>query len=100
MGIRSAAPAASAGRRKSPGAPQKKDPREKFLAIVEKIVPPAAMTVLAYNAMASPVKETPSLALPVLVSAGLTAALHLWKRNALFSIVGGTALYMILGRVL
>ena len=34
-----------------------------------------------------------------LVAAGAVVALHLWKRNTLVSIAGGTALYMILIRI-
>jgi branched-subunit amino acid transport protein AzlD len=70
-----------------------------FLALVERIVPPVAMTVLAFNAMAGPVKADIREALPVLAGTGLTTVLHLWKRNALLSIAAGTALYMFLERL-
>jgi branched-subunit amino acid transport protein AzlD len=73
--------------------------RENFLALVEKTAPPAAMTVLALNAVSAPIKEDVSLALPVLAASALTAVLHLWRRNPLISILGGTALYMILGAI-
>ena len=33
---------------------------------------------------------------PELFSTGIVAALHFWKRNAMFSIFTGTAIYMIL----
>jgi branched-subunit amino acid transport protein AzlD len=75
-----------------------KDPRKSFLALVEKIVPPVAMTVLAFNAITAPLKGDRALALPVLAASALTALLHVWKRNPLFSIAGGTALYMALTR--
>jgi branched-subunit amino acid transport protein AzlD len=85
-------------------APELSEPRQtlrqRFLSLAEKTVPPLAMTVLAFNAMAGPVKENPSEALPVLAAAALTALVHLWKRNALASIFSGTALYMILERFL
>ena len=71
-----------------------------FLNFVEKTVPPVAMTVLAFNSMAGPVKGNINEAIPVLGAAALTALVHLWKRNPLISIFGGTALYMILDRVL
>jgi branched-subunit amino acid transport protein AzlD len=71
-----------------------------FLNFVEKTVPPVAMTVLACNSMTSPVQGNPAEAVPVLGAAALTALVHLWKRNPLLSIFGGTALYMILGRVM
>jgi branched-subunit amino acid transport protein AzlD len=78
--------------------------RGRFISMVEKAAPPVAMTVLAFNAMAGPVKAedaagAPALAGIVLAAAGLTALLHVWKRNALLSIVAGTGLYMILERL-
>ena len=69
-----------------------------FLAFVEKIVPPVAMTVLAANALGSSFRENPRDGLLALAASVLTAGLHLWKRNPLVSILGGTALYMILSR--
>jgi branched-subunit amino acid transport protein AzlD len=74
--------------------------REALLAFVEKTAPPAAMTVLAFNAIGVPLKENPFQILPVLAASVLTAVLHLWKRNALISIIGGTVLYMILFHIL
>jgi branched-subunit amino acid transport protein AzlD len=71
-----------------------------FLNFVEKTVPPVAMTVLAFNSIAAPVKGNSGEAIPVLAASVLTALVHLWKRNPLLSIFGGTALYMILERIL
>jgi branched-subunit amino acid transport protein AzlD len=75
-----------------------------FLGFVERAAPPAAMTVLAFNALASPIKDglfrrAPMECVPILVAAAFTALVHLWKRNALLSIFGGTALYMVLDRL-
>jgi branched-subunit amino acid transport protein AzlD len=75
-----------------------------FLGFVEKVAPPVAMTVLAVNFLAGPVKEAAASggsagldAISPLAAAALcTAVLHILKRNALISIFGGTALYMIL----
>ena len=72
-----------------------------FLEFVEASVPAAAMTVLAANALASPLKEAvtaqqPAGIIPLGAAAMATAVLHLWKRNPLISIFGGTALYMLL----
>jgi len=84
--------------------------REAFLSFVEKTVPPVAMTVLAANAigaamfppgaLASPAALASGLrsGLPALAASALTVLLHLWKRNPLLSIFGGTALYMLLSR--
>jgi branched-subunit amino acid transport protein AzlD len=79
------------------GAPSRRDV---FLNFVEKLAPPAAMTVLAFNAIAGSFKTGLREGLPVLIASALTALIHLWKRNSLFSIFGGTAIYMILERVM
>ena len=76
-----------------------------FLGFVERAAPPAAMTVLAFNALASPIKDgffrrAPLECVPILAAAAFTALVHLWKRNALLSIFGGAALYMVLDKVI
>jgi branched-subunit amino acid transport protein AzlD len=72
----------------------------RFLAVVEKAVPPAAMTVLAVNSVAVPVKENLLGGIPALEASVFTLLVHLWRRNFLISILGGTALYMALERLL
>ena len=71
-----------------------------FIAFVEKTVPPAAMTVLAFNSLAGPMKSNPLEIIPALAAAAITAAVHFWRRNPLISITGGTAAYMLLTRFL
>jgi len=39
---------------------------------------------------------SPSGWLPSLIACGAVVALHLWKKNNLLSILGGTVLYMVL----
>ena len=70
-----------------------------FFDFVEKIVPPVAMTVLAFNILGTSFRENPSDGLLVLAASVFTSLLHLWKRNPLVSIFGGTALYMALARI-
>jgi branched-subunit amino acid transport protein AzlD len=87
-----------------PGLPGKNpgglSPVERFLAFVEKAAPPAAMTVLAFNAIAGQVRADlragAGPGVPALAAAVLTALLHLRGRNPLISIFGGTAAFMIL----
>jgi branched-subunit amino acid transport protein AzlD len=78
-----------------------------FLGFVEKVAPPVAMTVLAFNSLAGPVKEAAAdfpaknaadlaAIIPLAAAALCTAVVHIWKRNALISIFGGTILYMFL----
>lgn len=72
--------------------------RSAFLNFVEKTVPPLAMTVLTFNALTNSIHEDLSKGIPVLIAAAITALVHLWRRNPLLSIFGGTAVYMILER--
>ena len=75
--------------------------REKaFISFVEKTVPPAAMTVLAFNSMTIPFKENYREGLVVLTASILTALIHLMRRNTLLSIFGGTAAYFVLEKFL
>ena len=86
-----------------------------FLDFVERVTPPAVMTVLTFNALGPSLKNLAldlvrSLAssplsmefrgsLAIILAAILTALVHIWKRNALISIFGGTASFMILQRI-
>lgn len=81
------------------GKGEKSGGRAVFLNFVEKTVPPAAMTVLACNSLAGPIHENIRESVPVLAAAAFTALVHIWRRNPLISIFGGTALYMILERL-
>jgi Predicted branched-chain amino acid permeases (azaleucine resistance) len=74
--------------------------KESLINFVEKIVPPAAMTVLAFNALGAAFKDNPRDGFLVFAASLFTAFIHLWKRNTLVSIFGGTALYMILIRII
>jgi branched-subunit amino acid transport protein AzlD len=67
-----------------------------FLGFVEKVAPPVAMTVLAFNALSAPLKDDIRQGIPVLIATAYTVLVHFWKRNPLLSIFGGTLLYMIL----
>ena len=67
-----------------------------FLDFVEKIVPPVAMTVLAFNSLGGAFRGNLSDGLLVLAASVFTAVLHLWKKNFLVSILGGTILYTLL----
>ena len=70
--------------------------RGAFLDFVERVVPPVAMTVLAFNALGGAFRDGLANGLPALAAAAVTAVLHLWKGNYLVSILGGTILYMII----
>jgi branched-subunit amino acid transport protein AzlD len=81
----------------------------KFIAFVERTAPPVTMAVLTFNAIsvellsiiranpaAIPAKFAFAEFAPPLAASILTAVLHIWKRNALVSIAGGTGLYIVL----
>ena len=86
-----------------------------FLDFVERIAPPVAMTVLAFNALgpslrnltrniisilsSSSVTGEFGNSIAVLAAAILTTLIHLLKRNPLISIFTGTAVYMILQKL-
>ncbi|MCL2180192.1 MAG: AzlD domain-containing protein [Treponema sp.] len=78
---------------------------EAFIDFIEKIVPPLAMTVLTFNAISSPVYESIKQGGlqhggAVLAAAAATVIIHLWRKNPLFSIFGGTAVFMALERLI
>ena len=53
------------------------------------------LLLVVYSLKDTPVTSVP-WGLPEAVSLAVVVALHGWKRNALISIAGGTALYMVL----
>ena len=60
------------------------------------VLTPAVIGMLVvYCLKDTPVMTAPH-GLPELIAAGTVVALHLWKRNNLLSIGGGTILYMVL----
>lgn len=70
------------------------------LAYLEAILPPALMTILVLSSFKDIEWAAAPHGLPALIAAALTALVHLWKRNVLASIVGGTAAFMILSRLM
>jgi len=63
-------------------------------------LPPAIMAVLVIYCLKSVDLTAFPFALPELLGVAITAALHLWRNNTLLSIAGGTAVYMVMIRVL
>lgn len=57
-------------------------------------LPPAVMTLLVLYSIKDVPFALPPHGLPHLLAIGLTAAVHLWWRNALLSIGAGTGLFM------
>jgi branched-subunit amino acid transport protein AzlD len=70
------------------------------LDFLQLYIPPVIMTLLVVNSLKGIRFLEGSHGLPELAAVAVTALLHLWKRNVLLSIGLGTALYMVLIRVL
>ncbi|PTR21861.1 branched-subunit amino acid transport protein AzlD [Rhodococcus sp. OK519] len=58
-------------------------------------MPVGIMLILAVYTLRN-VSVAPSSLVPASVALAVTIGLHLWRRHALLSIVGGTAAYMVL----
>ena len=67
-----------------------------LVAFLSRHMPAGIMVILAvYTLRAVSLREAPH-GLPEALALAVTVALHLWKRNAVASIIGGTALYVVL----
>jgi branched-subunit amino acid transport protein AzlD len=61
-----------------------------------RILPPTIIAVIIIFCIRTIDFTATSLWVPQLVGIGVTAALHIWKRNTLISIAGGTVCYMVM----
>jgi len=61
-----------------------------------KYLPPAVIAMLIVYCLRGVSFSAPSGWLPSLIAAAAVVVLHLWKKNNLLSILGGTILYMVL----
>lgn len=68
----------------------------KWVEYAGKYLPPCVMGMLIVYSIKGVDFLAFKASLPVALAMGLTAILHLWKRNNLLSILGGTAIYMIM----
>ena len=75
--------------------PEKKDPPAVVLYL-GKVLPPAMMGLLTVYCFKNVTWLSGAHGAPELLASAAVVGLHLWKRNVLFSIAGGTALYMVL----
>ena len=72
----------------------------KLIAYLGKVLPYAIMGMLVVYCLRTVDFVQPPHALPELIACAVTVALHVWKRNTLLSIAGGTACYMLLVQVI
>ena len=68
----------------------------KFIAYLGKVLPYAVMGMLCVYCLRGISFASAPHGIPELVSVALVVLLHLWRRNTLLSIIGGTACYMLL----
>lgn len=71
-------------------------PTPKYIQYLGKVLPPAVFGLLVVYCLRNVSLLGGSHALPELISIGLVVGLHLWKRQMLLSIAGGTICYMLL----
>lgn len=71
-------------------------PTPKYIQYLGKALPGAVFALLVVYCLKNVNIFTGSHGLPELISIALVVALHLWKRQMLLSIAGGTVCYMLL----
>jgi branched chain amino acid efflux pump len=67
-----------------------------ILLTIEKNLPPMILMLLVIYCLKDVQWFSAPYGIPELLSVGIIAGLHFWKRNAMLSIFIGTALYMIM----
>lgn len=77
-----------------PGQPAK--PTPKYVQYLGRFLPAAALGLLVVYGLKDVNLLTGSHGLPEFMSLAVVAGLHLWKRQMLLSIAGGTVCYMLL----
>ena len=78
--------------------PESKQP-PKAVLYLGKVLPPAMMGLLVVYCFKNVSWLSGSHGAPELLATAAVVGLHLWKKNVLLSIAGGTAMYMVLLQV-
>lgn len=71
-------------------------PTPKYIRYLGNVLPAAVFGLLVIYCLKNVSLLTGSYGIPELVSIAVVIALHLWKRQMLLSIAGGTVCYMLL----
>lgn len=71
-------------------------PTPKYIQYLGKVLPAAVFGLLIVYCLKDVSVFTGSHGIPEFIAIGVVTALHLWKRNMLLSIAGGTVCYMLL----
>lgn len=72
----------------------------RIICFIEKYIPPMVMAILVVYCLKDTRLVSKPWGLPSFIALALTTVLHLWKRNPMISIFGGTIVYMVLSRML
>ena len=67
-----------------------------FVAYLGRVLPSAIMAMLVVYCLRNVSLAAAPFGLPELLSCAVVVLLHVWKRNTILSILGGTACYMLL----
>lgn len=67
-----------------------------YIAYLGHVLPPALIGMLVIYCFKDVSFTAAPHGLPELIAAACVVVLHVWKRNSLVSILGGTAIYMLL----
>lgn len=70
------------------------------LRFIEKYIPPMVMAILLVYCFKDVQFAQEPFGAPYLIALAATVILHLWKKNSMFSIFGGTILFMILNKIM
>lgn len=71
-------------------------PTPKFIAYLGKVLPSAVIAMLVVYCLKGVNLFTGSHGMPEFIAIAIVVLLHLWKRQMLLSIAGGTIAYMLL----
>ena len=71
-------------------------PTPKFIRFLGHALPAAVFSMLVVYCLKNVSITTDSHGLPELIAIAVVTALHLWKKQTLLSIAGGTIVYMLL----
>ena len=71
-------------------------PTPKYIRYLGNVLPSAMFGLLVVYCLKNVSLFAPSYGIPELIALAVVVALHLWRRQMLFSIAGGTVCYMLL----
>ena len=70
-----------------------------YVRYLGRVLPPAIIGMLVVYCLKDTPLAAPPHGMPELLAGACVALLQAWKRNFLLSIIGGTALYMLLRQI-